>query len=87
MQSLKSPYTLYNQQSVSSTLHNNLLFITCSTLLIDNRNYLAFFPLWFPPPFLIRLQINRIFHYLSNTYIHLLHTYYNESVHKLIDQQ
>ena len=28
MQSLKSPYTLYNQQSVGSTLHNNLLFIT-----------------------------------------------------------
>ena len=27
MQSLKSPYTLYNQQSVGSTLHNNLLFI------------------------------------------------------------
>lgn len=24
MQSLKSPYILYNQQSVGSTLHNNL---------------------------------------------------------------
>ena len=33
MQSLKSPYTLYNQQSVGSTLHNNLLFITVSFFL------------------------------------------------------
>ena len=32
MQSLKSPYTLYNQQSVGSTLHNNLLFITYTFL-------------------------------------------------------
>lgn len=34
MQSLKSPYILYNQQSVGSTLHNNLLFITNTALLI-----------------------------------------------------
>ena len=34
MQSLKSPYTLYNQQSVGSTLHNNLLFITDTTFLV-----------------------------------------------------
>ena len=34
MQSLKSPYILYNQQSVGSTLHNNLLFITYSFLQI-----------------------------------------------------
>ena len=32
MQSLKSPYILYNQQSVGSTLHNNLLFITDTAL-------------------------------------------------------
>ncbi len=36
MQSLKSPYTLYNQQSVGSTLHNNLLFISSSSLLITD---------------------------------------------------
>ena len=41
MQSLKSPYTLYNQQSVGSTLHNNLLFITGSAFLVGNRNYFA----------------------------------------------
>ena len=34
MQSLKSPYILYNQQSMGSTLHNNLLFITYSFLQI-----------------------------------------------------
>ena len=34
MQSLKSPYILYNQQSVGSTLHNNLLFITASSLIV-----------------------------------------------------
>lgn len=34
MQSLKSPYILYNQQSVGSTLHNNLLFITAGFLQI-----------------------------------------------------
>ena len=38
MQSLKSPYTLYNQQSVGSTLHNNLLFITNATFLIGDCN-------------------------------------------------
>ena len=37
MQSLKSPYILYNQQSVGSTLHNNLLFITYSFLQIPPR--------------------------------------------------
>lgn len=36
MQSLKSPYILYNQQSVGSTLHNNLLFITYTALLVDD---------------------------------------------------
>lgn len=36
MQSLKSPYILYNQQSVGSTLHNNLLFITHTAFLICN---------------------------------------------------
>ena len=36
MQSLKSPYTLYNQQSVGSTLHNNLLFITNAALLVSD---------------------------------------------------
>lgn len=39
MQSLKSPYILYNQQSMGSTLHNNLLFISCSSLLIYKGNY------------------------------------------------
>ena len=38
MQSLKSPYILYNQQSVGSTLHNNLLFITYSFLQIPPRD-------------------------------------------------
>ena len=38
MQSLKSPYILYNQQSVGSTLHNNLLFITYSFLQILPRD-------------------------------------------------
>lgn len=38
MQSLKSPYILYNQQSVGSTLHNNLLFITDSALLVEHQN-------------------------------------------------
>ena len=38
MQSLKSPYTLYNQQSVGSTLHNNLLFITYTFLQIPPRD-------------------------------------------------
>ena len=36
MQSLKSPYTLYNQQSVGSTLHNNLLFITNAAFLVGD---------------------------------------------------
>ena len=36
MQSLKSPYILYNQQSVGSTLHNNLLFITDAALLVGD---------------------------------------------------
>ena len=36
MQSLKSPYTLYNQQSVGSTLHNNLLFITNTAFLVGD---------------------------------------------------
>ena len=36
MQSLKSPYILYNQQSVGSTLHNNLLFITNAALLVGD---------------------------------------------------
>lgn len=39
MQSLKSPYILYNQQSVGSTLHNNLLFISGSSLLICKSDY------------------------------------------------
>ena len=41
MQSLKSPYILYNQQSVGSTLHNNLLFITDSAFLIAYGNRFA----------------------------------------------
>ena len=41
MQSLKSPYTLYNQQSVGSTLHNNLLFITDTTFLVGYGNNLC----------------------------------------------
>ena len=36
MQSLKSPYILYNQQSMGSTLHNNLLFITNAAFLVGN---------------------------------------------------
>ena len=36
MQSLKSPYILYNQQSVGSTLHNNLLFITNTAFLVGD---------------------------------------------------
>ena len=39
MQSLKSPYILYNQQSVGSTLHNNLLFISSTSLLIRKGDY------------------------------------------------
>ena len=42
MQSLKSPYILYNQQSVGSTLHNNLLFITNTTFLIGDGYYFTF---------------------------------------------
>lgn len=42
MQSLKSPYTLYNQQSVGSTLHNNLLFITHAALLIRDGDHMTF---------------------------------------------
>lgn len=41
MQSLKSPYILYNQQSVGSTLHNNLLFITYAALLVRHRDHFA----------------------------------------------
>lgn len=41
MQSLKSPYTLYNQQSVGSTLHNNLLFITNAAFLVGNGDDLC----------------------------------------------
>lgn len=41
MQSLKSPYILYNQQSVGSTLHNNLLFITDSPFLISYCDYFS----------------------------------------------
>lgn len=42
MQSLKSPYILYNQQSVGSTLHNNLLFITYPTVKTTNiRNVVS----------------------------------------------
>lgn len=41
MQSLKSPYILYNQQSVGSTLHNNLLFITCAAFLVGQRDHAA----------------------------------------------
>ena len=40
MQSLKSPYILYNQQSMGSTLHNNLLFITYAALLIRQTDNL-----------------------------------------------
>ena len=36
MQSLKSPYILYNQQSMGSTLHNNLLFITNTAFLVGD---------------------------------------------------
>ena len=36
MQSLKSPYILYNQQSVGSTLHSNLLFITNAAFLVGD---------------------------------------------------
>lgn len=43
MQSLKSPHTLYTQQSVGYTLHNNLLFITCAAFLIGQCNHTAFF--------------------------------------------
>ena len=42
MQSLKSPYILYNQQSVGSTLHNNLLFITNTAFLIHDCYCLHF---------------------------------------------
>ena len=50
MQSLKSPYTLYNQQSVGSTLHNNLLFITDTAFLVcdcDNSTH-KFLPTFHP---------------------------------------
>lgn len=49
MQSLKSPYILYNQQSVGSTLHNNLLFITNTALLIGNSNHFALVHGLLPP--------------------------------------
>ena len=42
MQSLKSPYILYNQQSVGSTLHNNLLFITNAAFLIGDSDDFVF---------------------------------------------
>lgn len=41
MQSLKSPYILYNQQSMGSTLHNNLLFITNAAFLVGNGDNLC----------------------------------------------
>lgn len=41
MQSLKSPYILYNQQSMGSTLHNNLLFITRAAFLVGQRDHAA----------------------------------------------
>ena len=41
MQSLKGPYILYNQQSVGSTLHNNLLFITDTAFLVSQSNHFA----------------------------------------------
>ena len=41
MQSLKSPYILYNQQSVGSTLHNNLLFITNAAFLVGDGDDLC----------------------------------------------
>lgn len=50
MQSLKSPYTLYNQQSVGSTLHNNLLFITRSPFLVDYGNNIRLLCQIFSPP-------------------------------------
>lgn len=43
MQSLKSPYILYNQQSVGSTLHNNLLFIIESINLIHLTLYVILY--------------------------------------------
>ena len=43
MQSLKSPYILYNQQSVGSTLHNNLLFIIFRNLLIVFTEFIKSF--------------------------------------------
>ena len=41
MQSLKSPYILYNQQSMGSTLHNNLLFITNAAFLVGDGDDLC----------------------------------------------
>ena len=41
MQSLKNPYTLYNQQSVGFTLHNNLLFITNAAFLVGDGDDLC----------------------------------------------
>lgn len=49
MQSLKSPYTLYNQQSVGSTLHNNLLFITYPAFLVRYADYFRFRHVCTPP--------------------------------------
>lgn len=51
MQSLKSPYILYNQQSVGSTLHNNLLFITCAAFLIADSNGFTVWHFAFPPSY------------------------------------
>lgn len=53
MQSLKSPYTLYNQQSVGSTLHNNLLFITCAAFLVDYGDNCRFFRQYSSPRILL----------------------------------
>lgn len=53
MQSLKSPYILYNQQSMGSTLHNNLLFITDSAFLAC---YCDYFTHNFPSAYFVPLS-------------------------------
>lgn len=62
MQSLKSPYTLYNQQSVGSTLHNNLLFITNTAFLITYRNRFAVWHFCFllPEKFIAHCNMNYV---------------------------
>lgn len=58
MQSLKSPYTLYNQQNVGSTLHNNLLFITHTAFLIGDGNNLCVQMSYLPKPLMAGMTCN-----------------------------